>query len=215
MNRSLRNFLVLSSLLTLGSESWAETPSPPRNPEIQVRIHDYAQVPSATLNRAEKEASRVLREAGIDATFLHCSVSSGQSHEDAACERQLRPTDLVVSILSRSMARKVPLSGTTFGFARQSDRGGHAYVASVFSHRVEELAKHGVASRAVILGHVLAHEIGHLLLGEGHHSRTGIMRGSWPNKVLKKAAEGNMLFTKAQAKRLQGQTHARVRASRD
>ena len=143
------------------------TQSPGRGPGIQVRIHDYAKVPDATLNRAEKEASRVLREAGIDTTFLHCAVSSEQPHEDAACGRELRPNDLVVSILSRSMARKVPLSGTTFGFARQSDRGGYAYVASVFFHRVEELAKHGVASRAVILGHVLAHEIGHLLLGGG------------------------------------------------
>ena len=37
--------------------------------------------------------------------------------------------------------------------------------ASVFYDRVEELAKGGAVSLAVILGQATAHEIGHLLLG--------------------------------------------------
>ncbi len=32
---------------------------------------------------------------------------------------------------------------------------------------------------AVVLGHVLAHEIGHVLLGHNGHAREGLMKATW------------------------------------
>lgn len=51
-----------------------------------------------------------------------------------------------------------------------------------------------------ILGEMIAHEIGHILLNLSAHSETGIMRGGWDLKDLQDVAYGELLFTKQQSK---------------
>ncbi len=45
---------------------------------------------------------------------------------------------------------------------------------------------------------MMAHEIGHLLLGTNAHSRTGIMCSNWHGKELKSISMGTMIFTPPQ-----------------
>jgi hypothetical protein len=82
--------------------------------------------------------------------------------------------------------------------------------ASVFFDRVETLAEGGVASPSEILGHVTAHEIGHLLLGSGQHSTVGIMRGRWNQEDLRRASQGSLLFTAQQSKLIRAGVRART-----
>jgi hypothetical protein len=35
-----------------------------------------------------------------------------------------------------------------------------------------------------LLGRVMAHEVGHLLLGTGYHGEAGVMRAEWPDAQL-------------------------------
>jgi hypothetical protein len=51
--------------------------------------------------------------------------------------------------------------------------------ATIYYPRVEEYAKERIATHSQILGHAIAHEMGHLLLGPVPHARFGIMRGEW------------------------------------
>ncbi|PYY15245.1 MAG: hypothetical protein DMG60_18205 [Acidobacteria bacterium] len=51
-----------------------------------------------------------------------------------------------------------------------------------------------------VLGHVIAHEIGHLLLGLNSHSTSGIMRGLWEEEELKAVERGRLLFTSQQSR---------------
>ena len=53
---------------------------------------------------------------------------------------------------------------------------------------------------AVLLGHVMAHEIAHLLLGTNSHSASGIMRAHWYAQELASADRGALLFTPDQAR---------------
>jgi len=39
-------------------------------------------------------------------------------------------------------------------------------------------------SRPVLLGHVLAHEIGHILQGTDRHSETGLMKARWDSREI-------------------------------
>jgi hypothetical protein len=48
---------------------------------------------------------------------------------------------------------------------------------------------------AIILGHAMAHELGHLLLGTNSHSSDGLMRAQWNRGDLAEAARGNLLFS--------------------
>ena len=54
-------------------------------------------------------------------------------------------------------------------------------------------------TKALILGHAMAHEIGHILLNLDIHTGIGIMRGSWNMDDLLDAASGQLVFTTQQA----------------
>ena len=53
-----------------------------------------------------------------------------------------------------------------------------------------------------LLAHVIAHEIGHLLLPHVPHSATGLMKAEWDKALVREAAAGSLTFTDAQIKRL-------------
>ena len=65
--------------------------------------------------------------------------------------------------------------------------------------RIEALAKRGGIDAAKVLGIVMAHEIGHLLLGRGAHSSAGIMSGRWGKFEMDLVVVGLLGFTKEQA----------------
>ena len=63
---------------------------------------------------------------------------------------------------------------------------------------------------ALILGHVSAHEIGHLLLGPGAHGHDGIMRAGWSRQDLQQAAWGQLVFTDEESGRLRATLISRL-----
>jgi hypothetical protein len=58
----------------------------------------------------------------------------------------------------------------SFGFAMIPEDGSFATVANVFSYDANQLVDRRGMRLGVILGHLAAHELGHLLLGAGSHS---------------------------------------------
>jgi hypothetical protein len=64
-------------------------------------------------------------------------------------------------------------------------------------------------SKAQILGHVMAHEVGHLLLNQQVHSAHGIMRGDWNIADFRDMTGGMLLFTPEQAESLRADVHRR------
>ena len=62
----------------------------------------------------------------------------------------------------------------------------------------------------VILGCVITHELGHLLLGPNSHSGSGVMQPQWGRKQVQQALTGGLLFTDAQSKRIQAEAEKRT-----
>jgi hypothetical protein len=54
----------------------------------------------------------------------------------------------------------------------------------------------------MMVGGVMAHEIGHLLLGSNSHSETGLMREIWSLKDLTRNRPDDWLFSPAQREEL-------------
>jgi hypothetical protein len=50
-----------------------------------------------------------------------------------------------------------------------------------------------------VLGHVMAHELGHLLLGSNAHAEIGIMRPRWFGQQLRAVERGALFFSPEQA----------------
>jgi hypothetical protein len=83
----------------------------------------------------------------------------------------------------------------------------------VFYDRVEDFAVKHIADThadtAQMLGHVIAHEIGHLLLNVQTHSASGIMRGRSDLWDVQNATYGHLLFTRQQAETIRGEVGRR------
>src|SRR5262249_45047107 len=62
-------------------------------------------------------------------------------------------------------------------------------------------------SVSVLLGCVIAHELGHLLLRSTAHSPKGIMQPVCGSAQIHEALTGRLLFTKSESTRIQSQAH--------
>jgi hypothetical protein len=63
--------------------------------------------------------------------------------------------------------------------AHPFDRNSRVII--LFRKRVDNMLNGRGTGAGVILGHILAHEIGHILLGTDVHAATGLMKPGWTN----------------------------------
>ena len=119
---------------------------------------------------------------------------------DAGCQPLLDHAYVVVRILPRNLGVPLRYHSDTFGISEvYSDRIGS--LSYVFYDRVEEQSQ-SLELQAILLGHIIAHELGHLLLGPTSHSPKGIMCAVWRPKEMRNAAQGVLMFTPEQSKLL-------------
>jgi len=174
---------------------------------IRVRVNNYAQATPATIASAEREAGRILGEAGLRMVWLDCSMEhfGGVHVQKNPCLDPLEATDIVLRVLSEQTQNR--FQDTVFGFAVVP------ILASVYYDYASRTAKRDNAEfeAPIILGCVIAHEIGHLLLGSNSHSSSGVMQARWERKQVKQAMTGVMLFTHEQSKRIQAEAQTRMR----
>jgi hypothetical protein len=168
---------------------------------LQVFVYAYAPVSSAHLKLAKEVATGIYTNLGVPVEWVECYLAEEGLNSNPECSR-LTPTTLVVRILPRSQAERFKQPHFVFGFAQTVHSGGFGYYASVFYHRVEELSGSFTSSTPVVLGHVIAHEMGHLLLGHGSHSRTGLMTANWDRKELERVNQRTFIFNSQQAKEI-------------
>ena len=172
----------------------------PASNQIRVRLYDYAGVSSKTLNQAKGVAGEVLATAGVEVSWAGC-LPGPTAAGDASCRLPVTPSDLHLLIVNEKMAKRTPTSGHCLGYAILS--GEFPSIASVFFHRALDLEKGNLVDRSEVLGAMMAHELGHLLLGEHSHPKRGIMRGVWDDQDLKTIAKGRMWFTQEEAARIE------------
>jgi hypothetical protein len=82
---------------------------------------------------------------------------------------------------------------------------------TIYMQSVERIAEDCQSRMATLLGHITAHEIGHLLLGPQH--TTGIMAAELPYGAAAAAQSGESLFAGDDACKLVERARARVGAS--
>ena len=177
-------------------------------PGIRVWLFDYTGLDTETLAKAKLEATEVLGKAGIRTSWLPCRVPSSTEPSPPVCGQSLAENDVVLRIVTAAPAR----ADSSLGMAMVAKEGG--MFATVYRSRVEELAKLRVAGLAQVLGHAMAHEIGHLLLGEGSHASSGIMKAWWERKDLENMNRGWLAFTARQADQARASVSGRSAAGR-
>ena len=202
------------AVATNGTPGMRQAEAPKPESKIQVFVYNYDGVSSQTLAQAERTANRIYLYAGIKIQWLDCPLASKDADQFPDCQVVPGPTRLALRILSQSMADRVRQTDGSFGFAMIPEDGSFAIMANVFSHDAEQLADRNGMRRGAMLGHLAAHELGHLLLGAGSHSSRGIMHVPWCVKELELITQGLMTFTPSEAERMRTNIQAREVTSR-
>jgi len=216
MKKELAGSVALSLILATvayGAPRTSVTDGTDGDKLITIRIHNYAQVESNVLLSAERTTDDILREAGVAAVWLECSAGSIPA-EEPACETPMGPTDLMLNLLPRSMSERFHLRIDAFGVALEDAERGLGSNAWIFCDLVKEAATQRQLTQSVLLGTVIAHELGHLLLSTNSHSAFGLMRANWSGKELSAVEHRAMYFSSSESKRIQQAMMSR-RKSRD
>jgi len=165
-------------------------------PQLHVSVQDYANVPTELLAAAEAEVHRIFHQAGAETIWRNCSEKLEKT-QPAGCH-VVGSTYLMLKILPHAMSVQERDRDDVLGSATLDEKGVGFY-GYAFYDRIQRLAQERRLART-LLGHVLAHEIGHLLLRSNSHSSSGIMSGRWAGEELRRISEGAMLFTPLESK---------------
>jgi len=219
MSRSFKWYLtagaILAATLNTTSKPALAKNLPESGLEITFRIYNYAHVSAKVLIGAKQETTVIFCEAGLKTAWVDCPLSMAEFERYPDCQQPSGPADLILRILPRSMAQRDPSGDDTLGFALPGQDGAAGRIANLFYHRVEELAQKGQYFEFQILGNVMAHEIGHLLLGSTNHSGTGIMKARWNRMELQPTSLGFLQFTPEQAALMRREVMRRVKQHPD
>ena len=175
---------------------------------IHIRVFNFARVPIETWHSAQAVASAIFERTGIETVWTNCTLSLEGQYLSQDCALPPKPADIILRLVPTSKATRAHF-GNAMGISALAEKGTPAS-ASVFYDRAEDLTKGGSAPVAVILGHVTAHEIGHLLLGSNSDTSLGLMCGRWNRQSLALASDGQLNFQPREIVSLQSEVRGRT-----
>ena len=168
---------VATVLMVAGPASAAETPAPQT---IRLQLRNEARVPDDVLTDARNEVNRIFARAGFEVQWVD--------------ETPRITVKIAAHVLGYARAAS-PVMGVAL-------RTADGQIAQVFFRRVEVFARIHRADLSTMLGHVMAHEVGHLLMPAAPHSPTGLMRGVWDDTQVRDAAGRTLTFTEEEAEKI-------------
>lgn len=173
-----------------------------------ILLRNYAKVPPDTLAEAERAATVVFQRAGIEARWNEIDVNPIHIGPARLQDQPATLADVQVNLLPETAP--IPAGLSEKAVAVTPGAGPGRTVVDVFDARVRSLSRRissaylksdtdRSVSRGQLLGHVIAHEVGHVLLNQPGHSPRGIMRGEWTFADFRDMGECLLIFTPQQA----------------
>ena len=149
---------------------------------ITLWVLNQAKVPDAVLLRAQAQTTRIYSSAGITVRWRDRLEMSTQPH-------------FIVNITTNPLNGRGDISSSGVMGMAPGLKEAHGMHAWAFYATIQAFAAlHGLDAGS-LLGHVIAHEIGHLLLRNNSHSQTGLMRAGWDKLQVTRLAACVLTFT--------------------
>ena len=165
-----------------------------------VRLYNTAQLPAPDFIAARDEADQILRGAGLQVIFRNCGRSAAAGGAIDACSETLKPSEVVVRMID-APAFNTTLDPEAFGVTYVVNDLNRGWLATVFADRIRAAAVRVDVDPSILVGRVMAHEIGHLLLGRDYHGPLGLMQAQWTDAMLARPGD-EWRFTMPEAARL-------------
>ena len=91
-------------------------------------------------------------------------------------------------------ANPPPGMGTSLGNALLDSGTNRGVLATIYADRIARVSA-GQTDRLQLFGRVVAHELGHLLLGVTAHSNSGLMREFWTDQQVRRNESSDWAFS--------------------
>ena len=144
-------------------------------PQMNVAICNLGGLTEYVVSQAKSETDLVYRSAGVQIAWHDCEEFSDLASKPGA-------PWFVIRLRNDKPPKTVgPASLDVMGKAYVENRGG--YMADAYFQAIEDSAQLYNGDPGVLLGFVIAHELGHLILGPGH-APDGVMQAAWGQKQI-------------------------------
>ena len=173
--------------------------------QLRVTVYDQALLANAVSRQAFDEVGRIFKRSGINIQLIEGDSRAEEAllitypepprrggELKAAC---LARRDIALEIVAEApLGRKASVLGTAQPFARQGLN------VRVFADRIAAAADRQNRSYSSVLAHVMAHEIGHVLLRTNDHSGAyGLMAPVWTDWEYGQMGRGLMFFNHSES----------------
>jgi len=190
-----RTLVFVTTVLSIAcSQLSAAEQCLPNRPAVTIQIRDDAHVKPKSLAKAKEIVGRMYRRAGVGIEWLG-DVSQPEVSPDPAAQ-------LTIAIVTASIAKRRGYSDDVLGFVSVPPEGGMGRVGYVVYERIKDVAAGGSSSTGDILGIIIAHDVGRLILGAGSGTLNGVMTRTWGLDELQRANPMALSFTRAETERL-------------
>jgi hypothetical protein len=187
-------FVALASVVT-GHAARGQSPAP-----LVVRLYNTAHLRPSDLLMARDEAVGILRDTGLNVTFRKCGAAASAGGAIDACDETLESSEVVVRVIN-APAFNATLDPEGYGITYVVNELNRGWLATVFADRITVAASRVDVEPGVLVGRVMAHEIGHLLLGRNYHGHVGVMQAEWTDAMLTRPGD-EWHFTMLEAARM-------------
>jgi hypothetical protein len=163
---------------------------------VQVKVYDYADLKPESLHKVVALTHEILAEAGLSVQVELCRGNLAVS-----CDGQsglIR--SLVVRVVAGASKTNDSVLRAPLGQSMADHQGGT--YASIFMERIQDAAAEANVPRDTVLAYAIAHEVGHLLLGDNAHTPRGVMKGNWDRKDYEAMNQRQFHFIEGQAHQL-------------
>ena len=155
---------------------------------LTVRLYNTSGIPAPALLAARDAIESTFEDSGLDLIVRPCGRGSQSSVDVDSCSEPLKPLEMVVRIIDAPLLDRT-LHPDACGMAyviKETDRG---WLATAYSDRIASASVRVGVDAGTLLGLVISHELGHLLLGSGYHGWSGVMRADWSEELLNGSRE--------------------------
>jgi hypothetical protein len=174
--------------------SWGQA----ENPKIRLRLYDLAGMRTSDAAAAVRQAATIFRAAGIELEWRAGDPSAPEAHLlDESAPAVDNPLPEVISVrVVPNAGPKVPIE--VLGRALPFSRSG-AQITLFLDHLRFQASQCDIAAPD-LLGYVLAHELGHVLLRPGvvPDISIGLMGGVWGRREFDRINHGALKFTRSE-----------------